>query len=225
MLQERRRFARLYVGVEAAYCRTSDPAVKATVLVQDLSVAGLRFIGKEILPVDTRLAMEISLPERTGVLSLEAHVIWQNQFSKSFYDTGVLFGSLTPPTQRLLEQCLQQQVGRAEEQRRFVRCNLSTMVTYESLSATTGAHNCLSMDVSLSGMRALMRELLPEGTALRFSFNLPDDSNPIAALGVVVWARKGEHELFETGIEFSEIDDEELDRINNYIKRSLKIGW
>ena len=73
------------------------------------------------------------------------------------------------------------------------------------------------------GLKVMAKEKLEKGTQLRIVFNLPDEPDEIVAkCTVVAWVKQGEKDLFETGIEFLEISEQDKGKINNFIERTLR---
>ena len=94
MARERRSFARLYVGIEAKYKQKELDDADKTVLLQDVSLSGVRFICHEALPENTELNFTLCIPDIQVPLSVNGKVVWQKKFSDSFFDTGIDFLTL-----------------------------------------------------------------------------------------------------------------------------------
>ncbi len=222
MARERRGFARLYVGVEAVYKQADK---ENTVLVQDISVSGVRFICNEVLDQNVEVSFTLSIPDLPKSISAKGKVIWQRKFSESFCDTGLEFTYIEPDCRQMLSEYIKKALGRVDEHREFVRSNLSTMVTYKIARNPDEEKRCISVDVSPTGMKVFIKERLENGESLELSFNLPEEEEPINVKGKVIWAKEREEKFSECGIEFTEIDSVSVDKINRYVKQTLGIEW
>ena len=222
MARERRGFARLYVGVEAVYKQQDK---ENTVLVQDVSISGVRFISNEVLDKNIEVAFTLSIPDLPNIISAKGKVIWQRKFSESFCDTGLEFTNMDENSRKMLSEYIKDALGRVDEHREYVRSNLSTMVTYRMQSAPQEEKRCISVDVSPTGMKVFSKELLKLEEDLELFFNLPDVDEAIHAKGKVIWAKEREEKFSECGIEFTQIDDSCVEKINRYVKQTLGIEW
>jgi c-di-GMP-binding flagellar brake protein YcgR len=113
------------------------------------------------------------------------------------------------------------------ERRRDSRINEEDKVLIELLTngrppADKTIINALTKDVSPGGVRLLTNVLLPVNTLLKMEIVLSQRRRMVHAMGVVRWARSMyEEELFEVGIEFTQIspDDKMLLLEHTYKKR------
>ncbi len=70
--------------------------------------------------------------------------------------------------------------------------------------------NALTKDVSPGGVRVMTNLALPQDTAVRVEIALPRRRKLIKAAGMVRWSRSVyEEELFEMGVEFTQISNED----------------
>lgn len=115
----------------------------------------------------------------------------------------------------------------ARERRRDRRINEEDKVLIELLTngrppADQTIINALTKDVSPGGVRLLTNVLLPVNTLLKMEIVLSQRRRQVHAMGVVRWAHSMyEEELFEIGIEFTQIspDDKMLLLEHTYKKR------
>jgi c-di-GMP-binding flagellar brake protein YcgR len=225
MSRERRGFARLYVGVEAIYRQKVINGTENKVLVQDISVSGVRFISSEHLANNTLLEFSLTIPDIPLPVTALGKVMWQKRFSESFYDTGIEFTEINPQLRETLSKYIKSALGRVEEHREFVRANLSTMIAYRCLNNLDEEKRCISVDISPSGLKVFMKEGLETGTCLALCFTLPDEPQAIKAEGKIIWVRAREEQFSEAGIEFTQLNDEFSESINAYVKKTLGIDW
>lgn len=222
MARERRGFARLYIGVEAIYKQMDK---ENTVLVQDISISGVRFISNEVLDLNIEVTFTLSIPDLPKVISAKGKVVWQKKFSESFCDTGLEFTHMEADSREMLSLYIKDALGRVDEHRDYVRSNLSTMVTYRIPSDPDQERRCITVDISPTGMKVFSKELLQNEEVLELFFNLPDEEQAIQAKGKVIWVKEREEKFSECGIEFTQIDKVSVDKINRYVKQTLGIEW
>ncbi len=109
-----------------------------------------------------------------------------------------------------------------QEGRRFVRLNALVDVVYKKLSFLEEELS-LTKNISKGGICLIAYEELKESDILDLEIYLPEDKIPINATGRVVWVKefiigspiKGKR--FDAGIEFMEIKEEDLNRIDRYV--------
>ena len=115
----------------------------------------------------------------------------------------------------------------AREKRRDSRIDEEDKVLIELLTngrppADKTIINALTKDVSPGGVRLLTDVLLPVDTLLKMEIVLSQRRRQVHAMGVVRWAHSMyEEEMFEIGIEFTQIspDDKMLLLEHTYKKR------
>jgi len=226
MSKERRGFARLYIGVEAAYTHTdqSDDTPKM-VLVQDISVSGIRFIAIERLAVDEILELNVTISGIAEPIKAIGKVAWQKKFSQNFFDTGLEFTEIATDVKQEILTYVYEAKGKAIENREFVRGNLSITVTYALVKTPDIQSTCISVDICSMGMKLFLKESLTKDTVLHLAFNLPGDPKTIFADGKIVWSWDRQHDIIESGIEFTFIKRSDVDKITDYVRKSLGLAW
>jgi len=226
MSKERRGFARLYVGVEAAYTHKgkSDDTAKM-VLVQDISVSGVRFIATEQLAVDEVLELNVTISGIVEPIKAIGKIAWQKAFSQNFFDTGLEFTEIAADVKQEILTYVHEAKGKAIENREFVRGNLSTTVTYALVKNPDIQSKCISVDICPTGMKLFLKENLKKDTVLHLAFNLPGNAKTIFADGKIVWGRGRQHDIIESGIEFTFIKKSDMDQIADYVRKSLGLSW
>ncbi|MFZ2053565.1 MAG: PilZ domain-containing protein [Candidatus Aminicenantales bacterium] len=101
------------------------------------------------------------------------------------------------------------------ERRRESRINEEDKVVIELLTngqtpEDKSIVNALTKDISPGGVRIMTNMLLPVNTLLKIEIVLSKRRRRVHTMGVVRWARSVyEEELFEMGIEFSQISPED----------------
>lgn len=111
---------------------------------------------------------------------------------------------------------------KTQEKRKFVRLNVSVEVFYAVvLGASTEAQKTLTKNVSAGGICLIVHEQLKIGDLLNLSIYLPDDKPFIVAQGQVVWVKEfklaGERSRYDTGVEFTEINEADRKRVDKYV--------
>jgi Tfp pilus assembly protein PilZ len=98
-----------------------------------------------------------------------------------------------------------------------MRCcpRITTRITVESVGPT--------INISAGGLCVLMADPFREGTRPNIVFELPDDPVPVSCKGRITWCRpsKIDSELFEVGVAFEEIADEDRSRVMAFIDSHL----
>lgn len=113
------------------------------------------------------------------------------------------------------------------ERRRDSRIREEDRVAIEVLTngrppADTAPLNALTKDISPGGVRLITNRLLPINTLLKMEIVLSQRRHVVRAVGIVRWASAVyEDEMYETGVEFTEIspDDKMLLLEHTYKKR------
>ena len=116
-----------------------------------------------------------------------------------------------------------------EAKRRYPRLPLNTEIVYRVLDqAEAELYTTGSKDISSGGLCIIVIEKLEPGAVLNLRFSLPELNKIVNAKGKVIWVKelrigkKKAGDFYEAGIEFMEIDQEERERIKDYV--SSKMG-
>lgn len=109
--------------------------------------------------------------------------------------------------------------------RRFVRLNVLPLIegVFVQCRYLEKERASLIKDISKGGICLILYEEVKSLDVLDLKISLPDEKNPINAIGRVCWvkeivvSRKPKKSRFEVGVEFIEIDKEDRKKIANYI--------
>jgi c-di-GMP-binding flagellar brake protein YcgR len=103
-----------------------------------------------------------------------------------------------------------------EERRRYFRVNTHLPVRYQLKGHPTKFGHTLSRDISEGGIRLLLNEFLPPKTEVLLEMIvLGKIVDPLAR---VVWSQRIPHsDDYQIGLEFSEIDEIEREKLREYI--------
>ncbi|UCG35557.1 MAG: PilZ domain-containing protein [Candidatus Omnitrophota bacterium] len=107
------------------------------------------------------------------------------------------------------------------ERRKYVRFPLITNVTYKKTEEPASECGCVSRNISGEGINLYIDKRLKPGEKMELSFILPLDPIPILVEGAVVWTRERGEKGIETGIQFTQINEQDRERIIRYIQRCL----
>ncbi len=99
------------------------------------------------------------------------------------------------------------------EQRSHPR--ITTRITIQSVGPT--------LNISAGGMCVLTADPLREGLTPEITFELPDDPQPITCRARIAWCRtsKIDPELYEVGLSFTEIQDDDRERVISFVSAHL----
>lgn len=112
-----------------------------------------------------------------------------------------------------------------EERRKFPRLLLSVGVEYNVINkgVVEPAVTTYSKNISVGGICIILLERVELNSVLDLTFSMPDCKQTIKAQGEVVWLREfviGVNQTikgYEAGIEFTNISEEDKNKINEYV--------
>jgi len=115
------------------------------------------------------------------------------------------------------------------ERRKYPRLNFNVEVAYKKIgrqdAVQTSAH---SKNIGAGGICIVFLEKMEVGDHLSLRFSLPDDNEDVlTAKGVVVWVEEysvgglSTSTAYDSGIEFTDISDEDKDKINKFVRLGL----
>lgn len=107
------------------------------------------------------------------------------------------------------------------EQRRHARLDIALAVNYaiqQEGDRISEMAETLSSDISASGLRLMTVASLENGSILNLEITLPDqESEPIRAMGEVVWQNKITEYSYETGAVIKHMDDRDKLRLMSFV--------
>jgi len=110
-----------------------------------------------------------------------------------------------------------------EERRRFPRLPFNTKVEYKVLDQEEARFfTTVTKDISIGGICIRLLEKFQPGTILKLNFSIPGLNKPIIAKGRIVWVRQlstGISRLYESGIEFASINDDDRKIITEFTEK------
>jgi hypothetical protein len=222
-MKEQRGYVRLNVDAQALFRlkNTDDP--KSQVDLEDIGCNGIRIICNRRLTEKDILELVLQIPGIDGDILVEGKSVWQREIAANTFDTGIQFTCLEEPSKHKLYKFIEDSTGRTVERREYVRCDCKSLIIYSILDNPEVKKDCTSVDVCGVGLKVMAKEQLEKGTQLRVEFKLPGQDDAIEAkCTVVAWVKKGQEDLFETGIEFLEISDEDKQKISSFVEKKCK---
>lgn len=221
--KERRGYVRLDASSEILYVVEGRNERPKMVLLQDISIDGLRLFCHEILKENEILKITLRIPGIEGLFKVKGKVKWQQKIDDDVYNTGIQFVQIEAQDKEKLGNFIKEKVGRIEEDRQNVRCALNAAVKYSLASTPANEQHCFTIDISATGLKLLVKEKMERATKLQLSFNLPEDINRIVAEAEIAWIKPMKDELFEVGVKFLSISEGDQKRLSLYIKKSLGV--
>jgi len=114
-------------------------------------------------------------------------------------------------------------MSKQSEKRKFVRLNFLVDVVYQKRPSAQKERITLSRNISGGGICLIAYEELVKSQLLDLEIYLPDNDEPVKAVGKVAWvnefvigdASKGKR--FDAGIEFVKIKKEDLEKVNKCV--------
>lgn len=223
-MKEKRQYVRLDVLAEVEYKIKDSANMSQTVVLKEISFVGIRMLTSDTLAPETVLELNLKIPQTQHVLHAEGRVVWQRKITKYLIDTGIKFTRISNEDKERLSEYIKKTAGRIEEKREFVRCVLNAQVKYRLKTHPETEKICLSADISGVGLKVIQNEKLEKDVELEVWFNLPNDPEQIFAKGIVAWCRQTVEILYEVGIEFTRIKEQDRDKICSYVKKILGVS-
>jgi len=115
-----------------------------------------------------------------------------------------------------------------KEKRKFARLNIPIEVAYHTIDAKEAKadkNKFFTQDISLGGIRIMVRDPLPLKTPIELEIYLSESSPPLLVRGEIVWqyySKIADQDCYETGIEFTQIDFQDRERIKEAMFDAVK---
>lgn len=110
-----------------------------------------------------------------------------------------------------------------QEKRRYVRWRVKSPLRYKIQGSDLECEG-LTKDISNGGAGIFISEELVLNSLLDLTLEIPDKFRPISTQGKIIWQKKLEIEdtfPFATGIQFSQLKDEDKEKIFLYVRENL----
>lgn len=108
LIAEKRKSARLTIGIPVSYEILGDKKNFGSSLVKDIDISGLRIRSDKFFPANIRLILTLHFPEVKRTARTEARIVWSQRinFSNNYF-IGLEFMNLNPLYKRWLEEYIQ----------------------------------------------------------------------------------------------------------------------
>ena len=107
-----------------------------------------------------------------------------------------------------------------QEKRGYVRLNVDAHATFTIKGKDTIQDMVTLEDISSGGIRVIINIPLQNSDLLELKLQIPGIDGEIVALGRVVWQRQITMDLLDTGIEFTEINEQNKKKLLDFIEHS-----
>jgi c-di-GMP-binding flagellar brake protein YcgR len=221
-MNERRKYVRIDSKGEGFFecSQVSEEAKRFSIC--DLSIGGMRIVVDRALSEDRSLPLTFTVPGIEGELTADCRVARQRKLSDGRYEVGIEFKTLNTDDEIKLMDHIAETAGNIVECREFLRCPLETKVLYTLENGHGGERECTSADVSSLGLKLIFEDRMKQGTDLRLQFTLPEEAEPLCAVGRVAWVKHYKSGRTEAGIEFQDIDDLDRLKIDRYVQKTIE---
>jgi len=115
-----------------------------------------------------------------------------------------------------------------QERRKFRRLNTLVDVTYAKHTSSEKEKLSLTKNISQGGICLILYDEIKSSDLLDIKIYLPDDKNPIIALGKVAWVKEfivgseTRGKRYDAGIEFIKINEKDREKIDSYVFTIIK---
>lgn len=219
-MKDNRSRVALTISGEADYYIKGGFGKPVTVLVQEISKTGLRFITVEKLNEGEELDLTIRVTETAKPIFAVGEVLWQKDLASRFLkDTCVKFTDINKENESLLLKLIYQFTQSKGLKREHIRCPLITDVIYSNLNELGKQKRCISGDICVEGMRLFIEEDLRIDTLLSLKFALPDDSEMISARGIIVWRKEDLSKM--VGVRFKNLEETYREKIISFVTKKI----
>lgn len=100
---------------------------------------------------------------------------------------------------------------------------ISGETTYKIDGSISPPVSAMLREISVSGLKFVTTDTLPEGTLLELTIKVTPTSDPMPAKAKVIWQGHGSSKfLLDTEVEFVEISAQEQSRLSNFITNSAE---
>ena len=103
-----------------------------------------------------------------------------------------------------------------EERRLYPRIYLDILVNYAVKAKAQ------SVNISETGLCIITEKGLEKDSYQTLTFTLPDETEELKIYGKVIWEKRNDKNLYESGIEFWHITDNDIEKIKKYCNKQSK---
>lgn len=202
-MKEKRQFPRVALSSIVDYSSTMNARAR------NVSETGIGILSRRNFETGTPLFLIISLPE-VGFLKTIGQVVWTKEIKANLYTNGLKFLSLKEEDREKIKTYVQKILNSLNERRRTPRTVLDILINFE-MKGRSYAKN-----LNFDGLCMVTSRALEEGKIILLGITLPD-KYVINAYGRVVWCKNKKPNVFESGIEFLDIKEEDQDILKSFV--------
>lgn len=180
--------------------------------IHDLSEGGMRVHTEYNFPADSPVSLRLHLEE---LVEVTVRRVWEKPLVGGMNVYGLQFDNIEPLVHDKLKRFLEQDFQ--ENRRKASRLEQILVVELE-LDSELSRFGVFTLDLSSSGMRINHEEALPEDKDLKFRILFDPGLEPIVVHSRVSWQKENAFGHYLIGLEFTEIDDEAKQRIDDYVQ-------
>lgn len=111
-----------------------------------------------------------------------------------------------------------------KERRRFPRCEIKRSLNFR-IAGDNYIHIAYIKNLGGAGLCFQSSDGIGESTNVDLEFEIPETLDRIVASGIVIWCNICEDQwarVFDVGVSFTSISDENLEKINNFLDRKTR---
>jgi Tfp pilus assembly protein PilZ len=202
--------------------------LKFTSKIKDVSISGCLVETAAPLSDGAVLDIEFALPNTARMVRAKAEVRWSGHYTSEprtdlSGGIGLRFVELSPEDSATIGEFVQ---DRATQLRTFGRANISIPIVYSEEPQPPNL-KAEALDISLGGLFIRTEQIPALDQELSMEFTLPGESDPICCSGKVAYLNQDIPEIFVgmihsgMGVEFSDIKDEDLEKIEHALENPL----
>lgn len=196
-----------------------EPAPVSTFLnIQQISLEGMRIHADHAFEPGTSLRIQLHTDE---LLDLPVFVEWHKELIGGMWMVGMRFEPQTDQEFRSIEWLVQTLA--LQNRRKFPRVNrvLVVELLFDEPRPDGPKKGTFTMDLSAGGMRILHDAPLPLGQDIPLRILLEYDLPPVEVHGRVAWQKEASYDQHQIGIEFSDVQPEAVQRIDEFVEAVL----
>jgi c-di-GMP-binding flagellar brake protein YcgR len=175
---------------------------------KDISENGICIISDRVFSSGTPLLLAIPLNSK-GVVRAIAKAVWNKECSPSYYENGLEFSSISKHDRQKIATYIDETMKDKSERRMSQRKRAEIVINY-SIKA-----EAVTKNVTRQGMCLVTRNELQVGKIVYVVITL-SGGKPMNIYGKVIWSKETKPGVFENGIEYWEIKNEDEEKLLDY---------
>jgi len=216
---------RILLSSEATYRLAGGVTPPVSVMVNELSSGGLKFVTTNKLPVGIGMDLNIQITEKSDPINAQAAVVEQIAISSKFlFNTTVEFTEISARDKSRLDSFLTYETENIKMGRAHLRCAMTGPVRCRYVDQPAKIISCFSGDISVLGIKLFVKQQLGVGKEIFIGFELPLRRTEMQLKGKIVWEKESMGSVWATGVKFIAISAQDQDHIVRFINYSLNKG-